>query len=524
MEFFLGSKAGRKEIIAALAQHFTVRSHKQQALTRTLYDTFDWRLYAAGQRIEDIRHNGEVVSRWIENGTGTVLAGMQAPAGRMARDWQPPSLAEALEKAIKIRALLPLGKVETTLWAADLLDSRDKTVARLQIDFSTIGEGGARKPLPPVARLTPVRGYGAQAKKAAAVLAGLPDVIRPETAWLESALAASGRRPLDYSSKINVTIAASDSCEEAVRRVLSRLLETIADNRNGAAKAIDTEFLHDFRVAVRRTRSMLGQMKDCIPGPVLKRFRPEFDWLGGVTGPVRDLDVYLLKLDGYTAALDDDTRRDLAPLKKYLLRRLRREQRKLAREISGARYRRLAASWAKALQAPWASDEPGWCGLEPARAMAGRRILKILKRALRQGSALTDASPSDDVHQLRITCKKLRYLMEFFKSLFHAEEIDALTGVLKDLQDVLGDHQDFEVHRGELVAFAEEMGAEKAAAPRTLLAMGRLSENLAGRQRAVRAGLCDSFTRFADKRNVARYRGVFKPAGDGPPDENTGNV
>ncbi len=87
--------------------------------------------------------------------------------------------------------------------------------------------------------------------------------------------------------------------------------------------------------------------------------------------------------------------------------------------------------------------------------------LKILKRALRQGKALTDDSPASAVHELRITCKKLRYMMEFFKSLYPAAEIDELTGALKELQDNLGDFQDYEVHRVELYEFAEEMAAAK---------------------------------------------------------------
>ena len=41
----------------------------------------------------------------------------------------------------------------------------------------------------------------------------------------------------------------------AVARLLLRLLDTCESNVDGVLRDIDTEFLHDLRVAVRRTRS-----------------------------------------------------------------------------------------------------------------------------------------------------------------------------------------------------------------------------------------------------------------------------
>jgi CHAD domain-containing protein len=257
---------------------------------------------------------------------------------------------------------------------------------------------------------------------------------------------------------------------------------------------------------------MLGQMKAAIPAAVLKQFRPEFDWLGTVTGPTRDLDVYLLKFDDYTAPLGETVRRDLAPLRKHILRRQHQEQLNLARAISAKRYQGLIFDWKKALRSVWTSGAHSWRGGDPAEAVAGQRILKILKRALRQGKALKDDSPASAVHELRITCKKLRYMMEFFKSLYPAAEIDELTGALKELQDNLGDFQDYEVHRTELYKFAEEMALLKTARPHTLLAIGQLAESLAERQRLARADLGRRFAAFAAKKNRARFRTLFKPS------------
>ena len=526
MEFILEGQVDRNTIFAELAQRFTVRPGKPRKSVRTLFDTFDWRLYAAGQRAEEVREAQSVQAEWLENASGKVLGRMNGPMGRMARDWHPAPLAEALARTIKMRALLPLAKIETTRWPADLLDEREKTVVRVSIEIS-ITDGissEAGKAMPPAVLLSAVRGYHTAFEKAIAVLAGIPGLTRVQHSTLDQVLAIDGRTPLDYSSKINVRLAPRAPCEEAVRTVLARLVEIMAANHIGTVADIDTEFLHDFRVAVRRIRSMLGQMKASIPAATLKQFRPEFDWLGAVTGPTRDLDVYMLKFDDYIAPLNEAVRRDLAPLRKHLLRRQHQEQRNLSRAISTKRYQALIADWKKALHSSWKSGAQSWRGGDPAETVSGQRILKILKRALRQGKALTDDSPASAVHELRITCKKLRYMMEFFKSLYPAAEIDELTGALKELQDNLGDFQDYEVHRVELYSFAVEMAAQKTARPRTLVAIGQLAESLAGRQRLARADLGRRFAGFAAKKNIERFRALFQPPERSTPDEGGCNL
>ncbi len=79
------------------------------------------------------------------------------------------------------------------------------------------------------------------------------------------------------------------------------------DNLPGLLADIDTEFLHDFRVAVRRTRATLKLGRPALPDEMRSRWEPEFKWLGDLTTPVRDLDVYELDLPtmgGWLVAAD----------------------------------------------------------------------------------------------------------------------------------------------------------------------------------------------------------------------------
>ncbi len=67
-------------------------------------------------------------------------------------------------------------------------------------------------------------------------------------------------------------------------------------NEAGLRADLDSEFLHDWRVAVRRTRCLLGQLKQVFPAGETRRLRSELGWLARLTGPLRDLDVFLLLL------------------------------------------------------------------------------------------------------------------------------------------------------------------------------------------------------------------------------------
>ena len=67
--------------------------------------------------------------------------------------------------------------------------------------------------------------------------------------------------------------------------VLLHLLSAMRANEEGTLRDLDTEFLHDFRVAVRRTRSALSQIKDVLPAEIEERYRAEFGWLDRSPAP-----------------------------------------------------------------------------------------------------------------------------------------------------------------------------------------------------------------------------------------------
>src|SRR5581483_11196274 len=136
----------------------------------------------------------------------------------------------------------------------------------------------------------------------------------PRHRLLDEAVLAAGGAPGGTSSKVAVELLATQRADAAAAAILRRLLEVIEDNFEGTIAATDAEFLHDLRVAVRRTRAVLRELREVFPPAELAHFRAEFKWLQGVTGPARDLDVYVLDFDELREIVPDAMRSDLDPV------------------------------------------------------------------------------------------------------------------------------------------------------------------------------------------------------------------
>ncbi len=145
-------------------------------------------------------------------------------------------------------------------------------------------------------------------------------------------------------------------------------------------------------------------------------------------------------------------------------------------------------------------------------SLARERIWRVYRRVLRKGRAIGADTPAAALHRLRIEAKKLRYLLEFFRSLFPEPEILPLIKALKQLQDNLGDFNDFEVQQTKLRAFAQQMHDDGRSRAATLMAMGRLVESLEAGQAEERQRFAGCFKQFRGKENRRSFRRLFAAA------------
>jgi CHAD domain-containing protein len=135
----------------------------------------------------------------------------------------------------------------------------------------------------------------------------------------------------------------------------------------------------------------------------------------------------------------------------------------------------------------------------------------MYKRVLKEGRAIEPGSPAEELHELRKSCKKLRYLLEFFAGLYAKSDVKALVKLLKKLLDNLGRFQDFAVQADSLRAMAQRMRDEGRAETDTLLTMGVLVGDLLKRQQHARAEFAAIFSGFDGKRNRVLFERSFAP-------------
>jgi CHAD domain-containing protein len=472
------------------------------SLRRLWLDTFDWRLYRSGLTLEQTSRRG-TTDLVLTGRDGAILAADHGGSGPLKWPGRLEilplgPLRDHLGPVVGVRALLPVARAVSSLRENRVLNSDEKTIARITVDRMSVTYPAAGT-VPPRVTVTALRGYQPQAQRLADQLAAAPGIADGGASGLEAALAAAGRRPGDYSGKINVQLTPRMPASAAMTTVLTALLDTLEANVNGTVRDIDTEFLHDLRIAVRRTRSALKLAGDALPDGVAGRFRPEFKWLGDLTTPTRDLDVYLLGFPEMAASLVAATAEELEPFHDHLCRSRAAEQRLLVRGLRSARFARLSSQWRQALTAAaTARTRPS------VARLAASRIARAHRRVLRDGSAINATSPPESLHELRKRCKELRYLLELFGSLYDPGEQWRAVRELKTLQDCLGEFQDTQVQHEELRAFADQMMADRAAPAATLLAMGEIAAGLIVRQRQARSEFAGRFRDFASPASQGR--------------------
>ncbi|HEY2551258.1 MAG TPA: CHAD domain-containing protein [Streptosporangiaceae bacterium] len=482
---------------------------RKHTLRRTWLDTFDWRLYRSGLTLEQVCGSTGPAQLMLTGRDGEVLAVQQVPAGERV-SWPAllgklpdGPLRARLEPVAGVRALLPVARATSRLSDMRLLNADAKTVAKVSVDRMSVTFPQSATAAPRLS-VRPLRGYQPQADRLAEALAAVPGVRASSAPALDMALAAAGRRPGDYTGRIDVALGPAAPAATSVALVCGALLDTLLANVSGTVRDLDTEFLHDLRVAVRRTRSALKLAAPVLPRAMSDQFRREFKWLGDLTTPARDLDVYLLGFPAMAAGLEAGTSQDLEPFRAHLERGREAARRDLVRGLRSARFSRLTAGWREALA------ELGGAGRRrPSTArLAGIRIERARQRVVTDGGAITASSPAASLHELRKRCKELRYALEIFGSLHDPAQHWQAVRELKSLQDCLGEFQDTEVQCGEIRAYAEQMMRQRSAPAATLLAMGEIAAGLTRRQRQARADFAGRFADFARPASQGRIQAL----------------
>jgi len=499
--FELPANLTAKKFIARLSKKVDLHIASQQYSIKTFYDSFDWRLYNA-EKICEFTHSQQLSQlSLIDKNSGHIIASEELEQlPRFSQQFPEGLFRQNIAPELEMRALLPLCQLPFEIYRLNIFNKDQKTVLRVQIDeYESLNNR---------VQLIPLKGYEKAHLKVVNILHNILEISPSNCTVLNQALKQQGRKPKDYSSKLAIKLKPDMRGDKASKLIYKHLLQAMQVNEAGTIADTDTEFLHDFRVAVRRTRAGLSQIKNTLPAKVVAEYADFFAWLGQITGPTRDLDVYLLSYQHYKATLPLSLRADIEPLYAFLKLKQVHAQKELSKKLKSPKYNKQLVAWEQYLNESLAKKGKAGHANQSIKAIADSRIWKVYQRVLKEGNAITEQSPAEALHDLRKTCKKLRYLMEFFQNLYAQEDIKRSIKALKGFQTVLGDFQDYEIQELSIKQFSEEMMQQNTSS-NTLLAMGVLVQYLDSMKCNARNHFAEQFELFVQAENKATFKRLF---------------
>jgi CHAD domain-containing protein len=495
-----------QRLAGALADHYVVKKERSVLKLMAIYDTFDWRLfnksfvlYTSGKKL--------FLRKLFKNASIHSAAIPSPPV--FVRDFPDSKLKQHLSPVLSVRALLKLIELQSRLTAHRILNQDEKTVARLIYEEIRPVQAKKAPVLATYLWLQPVRGYTKDCQNITKYLAEIGFTALEKEDIYFKAMDMAGKHPGGYSSKLRIQLDPAMRSDEATKIILRYLLQIMKANEANLEKDLDTEFLHDFRVATRRTRSALDQAKSVFPKHMAGRFKKEFAFVGNLSNQLRDLDVYLLKEKTFKRILPPVLRDDISPLFDYLRKNRSKALQKLIRGLRSKKYVHIMQNWESFLNEP-VQDPPAAPNAKvPIIILARKQIYKKYRDIVKVPSRILENIEDEKLHALRIECKKLRYSMEFFSSLFPPKKINLLIAQLKILQDNLGDFNDLCVQQKYLLNIAQELPATHQKFKKTQVAIGSLIGTLDKEKQIIKDAFAKTFTDYVSSSNKRAFRELF---------------
>jgi hypothetical protein len=244
-----GGSDGRLEVVAgAVAGAFGVREIGRSVEVMSHLDSADRRLQRLGIDLVSVARSGEL-SAFGRNGVRVVQ-----PVG--AHVW--PALVTGIADGpvrhliagpLGVRALIPFARSRVEVVSFAVMNADGKTVARVRWREVRL-VSPVRRRVPGTVAVEGLRGYAAEARRVHRLLVEGGSMSPAEATWLDLVRQVTGVGP-DGSRRFGMH--PDQAADLAVADALLGYLSVVESTVGGIVGDVDTEFLHDFRVAVRRT-------------------------------------------------------------------------------------------------------------------------------------------------------------------------------------------------------------------------------------------------------------------------------
>jgi len=472
----------------------------------TLWETFEWQVWFSGCVLYNTKDHFHLCKQEV-GWMASEIAQEDGVEGtpRFARDFRNPVLREILTPLLGLRGLAPLCSAVFRRRNGELRNDNGKIVCRFEWT-ELFGGAEARKPLARYARIQPLTGYHKEALAAFNTLQSHGVSVSQEGP-LHVLLRHYEKHPRVYSLRPCFGLEEHLPARTAVGRIVRAILEIARENEAHIPGDVDTEFVHDYRICIRKIRSVLSLVKGVYPPAETEHIRKLLAQIARNTNRLRDLDVYLLAEGHYMELLPPDFREALSGVFDEFKEERAREIRRVRAWLKSRKYREQMEQ----LESFFSEDtfhEPTIHSDLPVGPLVFRSIYKRYRKIQAYAEELALCAPDETVHELRIEGKKLRYLIEFFTELIPQSRIDGTEKRLRRLQSLLGEFNDCSVQQKFLLDY---WSAKPHHTAHRALALGGLVSVLYRRQQKQRPQIQAALSEFTSNTTVAVFKQVFKP-------------
>jgi triphosphatase len=326
-------------------------------------------------------------------------------------------------------------------------------------------------------------------------------VSKLEAAIQRFKIASPSKKPAE---KLRVRL--DDRLDLALCKILTDQFRRFREQLPGLQRDIDTEFVHQARVA-RRMRSALRLFRGAAPESPAAYLDGELKWLGGALGEVRDLDVFLLNLSRFREQVEHFPGGKKKAFENWIERHRRAPLKALVEALESPRYRLFERRILQFLGRPLPSRPRAPLAIKPLREVSPVLITKKFDAVIEQGRAVLAKPKLKQFHRLRIQMKRLRYACEFMGPAYDGA-LDPFIERTVEIQDCLGELQDTVFTRD----FIDSLRADwkgKLVDPDLLFILGEVYQLQAEIARERRSQFGEIWERFSSEETMTALREIL---------------
>ncbi len=499
----------KKHFLDSLKKYFVVEEVESKTETFSILENFVWGLHE--QRLMAIQHENNNISLWNEDDVldpdlSLTIENSNSKA-KFWWDFPDSPTRDILRNILNLRALHPVYQGIIKIEQFQLLNNDGKVLVFCQL-ISICDPDKPGKSLIHQAKVIPVTGYNNENKQAIEILKYLGG-FEPKLSPLDTLLSAIGVVPQPFSIKPDILLPADISARAAASFIISTMISKLRLTESGIIKDIDSEYLHHYRVGLRMIRAAVVQLKEVFPADDVASLKERFGSLARQTNYLRDLDVFVLDKDRYMNLLPESLRNGLLPMFSDFENNRVKEVERISAWLSGKTYQKEISELESLFENGYSTIETQYSE-QPTIELAVAKIQKRYKKIQYASAQITHSTPDEDIHSLRIDCKKLRYLLYFFDNLFNKKQAKVAGNHLKSLQNKLGVFNDLTVQKLFLENYLYKIEHKPEKDILLIASLGGLISSLHTMQIQEREKCITELAIFSNAENRQLFKTTFK--------------